>query len=103
MRKQGKWSSVSKKNPCRWNSQSVYVEKIEKKALNLLNYATAFVLSPTTQVTAEKENSYLAVGRSIQETYKIAIFARSLVKCSCKGFRYSSICSHMLLFQKKKE
>ena len=48
-------------------------ETIERKATNLLNHPTALALSPTTQVTAEKENNYLAAGRSTQETYKITI------------------------------
>ena len=72
----------------------LHAETIEKKAINLLNHPTTLVLLPTTQVTAEKEISYLAAGTSTQETYKKIISAKSLVKCSCKGFRYSSICSH---------
>ena len=35
----------------------LHAETIEKKAINLLNHHTALVLSPTTQVTAEKEKS----------------------------------------------
>ena len=52
-------------------TNALLTETIEKKAINLLNYPTALVLSSTTQVTAEKEKNYLAVGRSNQETYKI--------------------------------
>ena len=33
-------------------------ETIEKKAINPLNHLTALVLSPTTQITAQKENSF---------------------------------------------
>ena len=79
----------------------LHAETIEKKAINLLNHPTALVLSPTTQVTAEKEKSYLAAGRSTQETYKITISTRSLVKCSCKGFRYSNICSDSVAVSEK--
>ena len=75
-------------------------ETIEEKAINLLNHLPALVLLPTTQVTAENEKSYLAGGRSTQETCK-AISARPLVKCSCKGFRYSNICSHSVVFSEK--
>ena len=70
-------------------------ETIERKATNLLNHPTALVLSPTTQVTAEKENNYLAAGRSTQETYKI------LLKCSCKSFRYSNTCSYPVAISEK--
>ena len=79
----------------------LHTETTEKKALNLLNHSTALVLSPTSQVTAEKEKSYLAAGRSTQETNKITISARSLVKYSCKGFRYSNICSHSVTVSEK--
>ena len=75
-------------------------ETIEEKAINLLNHLPALVLLPTTQVTAENEKSYLAGGRSTQETCK-AISARPLVKCSCKGFRYSNICSHSVVVSEK--
>ena len=44
----------------------LHAEIIEKKAIYLLNHSTTLVLSPFTQVTAEKE----AGGRSTQETYK---------------------------------
>ena len=50
----------------------LHAETIKKKAIILLNYPTALVLSHTTQVTAEEDN-YLAVGRSSKETYKITI------------------------------
>ena len=49
----------------------------------------------------QKKNSYLAAERSTQETYKITISTRSLVKCSCKGFRYSNICSHSIAVLEK--
>ena len=64
----------------------LHAETIEEKATNLLNHPTALVLLPTTQVTAEKEQSYLAEGRSTQETYKITISARSLLR-SLQGFQ----------------
>ena len=80
----------------------LHAEAIEKKAINLLNHPTALVLSPTTQVTAEKEKSYLAAGRSTQETYKTAISARSLIKYSWKGFRYSNICNHSVAVSENK-
>ena len=79
----------------------LHAETIDKKAINLLNHPTALVLSSTTQVTTKKEKSYLAAERSTQETYKITISARSLVKCSCKGFRYSNICSHSVAVSEK--
>ena len=79
----------------------LHAEIIEKRALYLLNHPTALVLSPTTEATAEKKKSYLAAGRSTQETYKITISARSLLKCSCKGFRYSNICSNSVPVSEK--
>ena len=78
-------------------------EAVEKKALNLLNHPAALVVSPTTQVNAEKEKRYLAAGRSTQQTYKITISARSLVKFSCKGFIYFNICSHSVTVSEKEE
>ena len=77
----------------------LHAETIEKKAINLRNHPTALVLSPTTQVIAEKEKNYLAAERYTQETYKIS--ARSLVKCSWKGFRYSNICSDSVAVSEK--
>ena len=59
----------------------LHAEKILKKAINLLNHSAALVLSPTTQITAEKEKNYLAAGRSTQETYKITI------KMQLQGFQ----------------
>ena len=51
----------------------LHAEIIKKKAINLLNDSTTLALSPSTQVTAEKE----AGGRSTQETYK-KLFLQSL-------------------------
>ena len=56
---------------------------------------------PTTKVTAEKENNYLAVGRYTQKTNHITISSRSLVKCSWKSFRYSITCSHSVAVSEK--
>ena len=81
----------------------LHAETVEKKALNLLNHPAVLVVSPTTQVNAEKEKRYLAAGRSTQQTYKITISARSLVKCSCKGFIYFNICSHSVTVSEKEE
>ena len=60
-------------------TKTLHIETSERKAVNLLNHPTAFVPSATTQVTAEKEKTYLVAERSAQETYKITISARSLV------------------------
>ena len=79
----------------------LHAETVEKKVLNLLNHPAALVVSPTTQVNAEKK--YLAAGRSTQQTYKITISARSLVKCSCKSFIYFNICSHSVTVSEKEE
>ena len=81
----------------------LHAETIEEKAINLLNHPTALVLLPTTQVTAEKEQSYLAEGRSTQETYKITISARSLVR-SLQGFQiFQYLQLPCYCFRKRKE
>ena len=79
----------------------LHAETIERKAISLLNHLTCLVLLPTTQVTAEIEESYLATRRSTQKAYKITIFTRSLVEYSCKGFRYSNICSRAVAVLEK--
>ena len=65
----------------------LHAETIEKKAINLLNHPTTLVLLPTTQVTAEKEISYLAAGRSTQETYKKNYFRKIFGKMQLQGFQ----------------
>ena len=77
----------------------LHAKTIGKKAINLLNHPTTFVLLPTTLVTREKEISQLR--RSTQDTYKKIISANSLVKCSCKSVRYSSICSNSVAVSEK--
>ena len=76
----------------------LHAETIEKNAVNLLNRPKSL-----TQVTAEKEKCYLAAARSTGETFKITISAKSLVKYSCKGFRYSNMCSQSVAVSEKKE
>ena len=53
----------------------------QEKSYKSAKHPTALVLSPTTQVTAEKENNFLSAGRSTQETYKITI------KMQLQGFQ----------------
>ena len=79
----------------------LHAETIERKAISLLNHLTCLVLLPTTQVTAEIEKSYLATTKSTQKAYKITIFTKSLVEYSCKGFRYSNICSRAVAVLEK--
>ena len=62
----------------------LHAETIEKKAVNLLNHPTTLVLLPT---TAEKEKSYLAAGRSTQETYKKNYFRKIFDKMQLQGFQ----------------
>ena len=52
-------------------------ETIEKKAINLLNHSAALVLSPTTQVTAEKEKGTQEIySRNLQNNYFRKIFGK---------------------------
>ena len=71
----------------------LHPEIIEKKALGLLNNPTPLVLLPCV-IDEKKEKIYLAAGKTHPKTYSVTVSATSLVKCSCKGFRYSSLCSH---------
>ena len=78
----------------------LHAETIEKEALGLLNNPTALVLSPSVTVE-KKEKIYLAAGKTHPETYCVTVSAKSLVKCSCKGFSYSSLCSHSVAVAEK--
>ena len=71
----------------------LHAETIEKMVLGLLNNPNALVLSPSV-IVEKKEKIYLAAGKTHHETYPVTVSATSLVKCSCKGLRYSSLCSH---------
>ena len=83
----------------------LHAETIEKKALGLLNIGllnnpTALFLSPSI-VVEKKEKIYLAAGKTHPETYRVTVSETSLVKCSCKGLRYSSLCSHSVAVAEK--
>ena len=80
----------------------LHAETIKKKALGLLNNSTALVLSPSV-IVEKKEKIYLAVGKTHPETYRVTVSATSLVKCSCKGFRYSNLCSHSVAVAEKED
>ena len=58
------------------------------------------MLSPSV-IVEKKEKIYLAAGKIHLETYRVNVSAKSLVKCSCKGFRYSSLCSHSVAVAEK--
>ena len=78
----------------------LHAETIEKKVLDLLNNPTALVLSSSV-IVEKKEKIYLAAGKTHPETYRFTVSGTSLVKCSCKGFRYSSLCSHSVAVAEK--
>ena len=78
----------------------LHAETIQKKALDLSNNPTALVLSPSV-IVEKKEKIYLAAGKTHPETYCVTVSAKSLVKCSCKGFRYSSVYSHSVAVAEK--
>ena len=65
-----------------------------------MNNPTALVFSPSITVE-KKEKIYLAAGKTHPETYSVTVSATSLVKCNCKGFRYSSLCSHSVAVAEK--
>ena len=50
-------------------------------------------LSPTL-VATNKEKIYFVTGKTYRENYKINVSASVVIKCSCKGFRFSNICSY---------
>ena len=78
----------------------LHAETIEKMVLGLLNNPNALVLSPSV-IVEKKEKIYLAAGKTHPETYCVTVSAKSLVKCSCKGFRYSSTYSHSVAVAEK--
>ena len=78
----------------------LHAETIQKKALGLLNNPTVLVLSPSV-IVEKKDKIYLAAGKIRPETYRVTVSAKSLVKCSCKGFRYSNLCSHLVAVAEK--
>ena len=78
----------------------LHAETIEKKALGSLNNPTALFLSPSI-VVEKKEKTYLGAGKTHPETYRVTVSAISLLKCNCKGFSYSSLCSHSVAVAEK--
>ena len=78
----------------------LHAKTIEKKALDLLNKPTALVLSPSV-IVQKIGKIYLAAGKTLPESYRVTVSATSLVKRSCKGFRYSSLCSHSVAATEK--
>ena len=77
-----------------------HADIIEEKALDLLNIPNAITLSPTLLAT-NKEKIYFAAGKTYRENYKINVSASAVIKCSCKGFRFSNICSHSVAVSEK--
>ena len=67
-----------------------------------MNNPTALVLSPSV-IVENKEKIYLAAGKTYPETYCVTVSTKSLVKCSCKGFRCSSVYSHSAAVAEKEE
>ena len=49
----------------------------------------------------KRKKIYLAAGKTHAETYCVTVSTTSLVKCSCKGFRYSRLCSHSVAVAEK--
>ena len=58
------------------------------------------MLSPSV-IVEKKEKIYLAAGKTHPENYRVTVSATSLVKCSCKSFRYSSLCSRSVAVAEK--
>ena len=77
-----------------------HTDIIEEKALDLLNIPNAITLSPTLLAT-NKEKIYFFAGKTYRENYKINVSASAVIKCSCKGFRFSNICSHSVAVSEK--
>ena len=46
---------------------------------------------------------YFAAGKDYSENYKINIFVPTVIKCSCKCFRVSNICSHSVAASEKED
>ena len=57
-------------------------------------------LSPTL-LSINKEKIYFVAGKSYRENYKINVSASAIIKCNCKGFRFSNICSHSVAVSEK--
>ena len=80
----------------------LHADTIEKKALDLLNYPNAITLSPTLTEN-DKGKTYLVAGKSSKETYNVSVLGNGIVKCNCRGFKFTKICSHSVAVSEKED
>ena len=77
-----------------------HADIVEEKVLNLLNIPSAITLFPNL-LANNKEKMHFAAGKNSRENYKITVSTSAVVKCSCKDFRLSNICSHSVVVSEK--
>ena len=78
----------------------LHADTIEKKALDLLNCPNTITLSPTLTEN-EGAKTYLVAGKSSKEAYNVSVLGIGLVKCNCRGFKFTKLCSHSVAVSEK--
>ena len=79
-----------------------YSDLLEKKALNLLNNPGAIVPSPTTAIDLESERCFAGSATKCNpKFYSVSISKNNNVVCTCRGFRFSRVCSHSVAVAEK--
>ena len=77
-----------------------HADIMEEKALDLPNITIEIIFSPTLLAT-NKEKIYFVARKTYPESYKTTVSGSAVVKCSCRGFRFSNICSYSVAVSEK--
>ena len=66
---------------------------IEKKALRLIIMPRAITENPTLDIN-KKHKAYFLAGEKQQKYYTVVKSEKNTLKCNCKSFEYTCVCSH---------
>ena len=74
----------------------------QKKSLDLLNNPSAISLSPSL-LARNNERVYLVAGKANKEIHKVIVNENGMVKCNCRGYKFTKICSHSAAISEKED
>ena len=80
----------------------LHANTIEQKALDLPNNPTAMSLSPIV-LARNIENVYLVAGETNKEIRNVIVNENGMVKCNCRGFKFTKICSHSVAISEEED
>ena len=80
----------------------LHADNIEQKALDLLNDPSAISLSPSL-LARNKEKVYLVAAKTNKEIHNVIVNENGMVKCNCRGYKFTKICSHSVAISEKED